>query len=237
MTSYVFISLGLVFVVPLAVLLTPSFKGLFVHACLTCFFHAMGALSLSLGLTLRSRQAIFWDWTFFGVSLALYLGTVLFLFMTVEHYQGTSSCGMEEIRRQHPDERVLLETKRVVWPLVLFPASRGVPAQSFTGRRWVSGIKASFGLSKLYLTDKRLLAQLVFPNVLIIDIERSDLGRVGFVDRERDLLGVRYVKSRVSPITKLLVFSGSPASRDTVFLNLGHESQRWLNALTASATP
>lgn len=232
MTSYVFTALGLVLVVPLAVLVTPSFRGLFVHASLVCFFHAMGACALSLGLLLVASQKLFWAWLFFGVSLALYLGACLLALMAFEHFQGSSAEVITELRRKHPEERVLLEVKRAMWPLVLFPSARGVHNRLFTGRRWIHGMRAGFGLCALYLTDKRILAQLRMPNVPLIDIERADIGSVGFVDRERDLLGIRYSKSRVSPVTKLLVFSGSPASRDLVLLNLGHDSQQWLTALT-----
>ena len=237
MTSYVFTALGLVFVVPLAVLLTPSFRGLFVHASLACFFHAMGAFALSLGVLLVETQKWCWAWLFFGVSLALYGGACLIALMAFEHFQGSSAEVITELRRKHPEERILLEVRRAMWPLVLFPSVRGNHSRVFTGRRWVHGIRAGFGLCALYLTDKRLFVQLRLPNVLLIDIARDDIGSVGFVDRERDLLGIRYSKSRVSPLTKLLVFSGSPARRDLVFLSLGHDSQQWLTALTAPAQP
>ncbi|MBI4341779.1 MAG: hypothetical protein HY599_00255, partial [Candidatus Omnitrophica bacterium] len=181
-------------------------------------------------------QEPFWAWGFSAISGALYLSATSFAVLANRHRRDTSSLVMRDLARRNPEERVLLEATQIVWPLVLFPALRGSHSRSFTGRRWIPGIKAGFGLSRLYLTDKRLLAQLLVPPVLIFDIDREDVRSAGYVDRERDLVGVRYAAGRISPMTKLLAFTGLPASRDMVFLNLGADSQRWLNALTPAAS-
>ena len=234
MTSYVFYSLGLVFVLPLAVLLTPSFRGLFVHVGLTAFFHAMGALALSLALDLLRGGIPVWAVGFSAISAILYLSATMLIVRANHHRKDASGMVIEQLMRRHPEERILLQAKRILWPLVLFPASRGGSyARSFSGRRWIARIKAGFGFSKLYLTDKHLLAQLMFPPVLIITIDRQHLRSAGYVDHERDVIGIRYSGARMSPMTKLLAFSGTPANRDLLFLNLGAESGRWLAALTA----
>lgn len=237
MTSYLFISLGLVFVLPIAVLLTPLFRGLFVHVCLAAFFHAMGALALALALDLLRGGIPFWAFGFAAISAVLYLSAATLAVLANRHRKDASALGIDALLQRHPEERILLQTQRILWPLVLFPASRGGSySKSFSGRRWIGRIKSGFGLTRLYLTDQRLLAQLLFPPVVIIDIDRHHLKSSGYVDHERDLIGIRYTGARMSPMTMLLAFSGTPANRDLLFLNLGAESPRWLTALNAGAS-
>ena len=235
MTEYVICSLSLVFIVPLVVMLTPSFRGLFVHACLLAFFHGMGALSLSLAIDLWHGGILFWGGSFFAVSMALYLGAVTIAALANRHRKDGRAVRIQELLRRNPDERILLQTMRMVWPLIMFPASRGdSSSRIFTGRRWIMGIKTGVAFCRLYLTNKRLFAQMLFPSLDIIDIDRAHVRSVGYVDRQRDLIGIRYTARRVSPLTKLVAFTGTPASHDLLFLNVGAESQRWLEALMAA---
>ena len=235
MIVYVICSLTLVFIMPLAVLLTPSFRGLFVHACLAAFFYGMGALALSLALDLQEAGIPFWSGGFFVVSVALYAGALAIAVLANQHRKDGRAVMIQELLRRNPDERILLQAVRTIWPLVLFPASRGgSSSRAFTGHRWVVGIKTGVAFSRLYLTNKRLFAQLLFPSIDIIDIDRAHVRSVGYVDRQHDLIGIRYTARRVSPLTKLLAFTGTPASSDLLFLNVGAESQRWLEALAPS---
>lgn len=235
MRTYAFVSLLLAVVMPMTVLLHRPWRELFIHVGLIGFFHAMGALALWVGLNVFRLESAFWAWVLFAVSFNFYIGAVFFASLIRPHRADASISIMEDIRCQDPTEEILVEKRRGLWPLVLFPARPGAHTALFTGRRWVNGMKAGFGFSRLYLTNKRLLAQLVFPRVVIIDIKRADIGSVGFVDRQKDLIGIRYSKSRISAMTKLLVFSGTAGVRDLLLLNVGEDGQRWLAALTPAS--
>jgi hypothetical protein len=230
---YPIISLSLVLMGPLIAGLFRSSRGLIFHIFFIFLFQGMGSLLLHISFGLFNQHSI-WAWIVLYLSFNFYIGSLIFIFFAKRDIKGTSSLVMEDILNQDTSESIVLKKRNLFWPIILFPYSQGSHSHSwyFTGRRFIKDCKFGVGFTKVYLTTKRILVQLLFPKVLIVDILLSDVIKVKYFDEKKDIIEIAYKNSKISPMTKLYAFSGAPiAVSDKILLNLGKDCSIWMNKL------
>jgi hypothetical protein len=233
MRAYLAVSIFLILLLPLIASYIRSLRGQVLHIGFLAFFHAIGAVLLSLGFSLLDNHRLV-GWVGLFLALDFYAGALLFLYFAKRDADGASCLVLEDIIREHPTERIVLSGRRLLWPIVMFPTGSGRRMATFTGRYWVRGIKTASSFAQATLTTQRLLVQLLFPKVPIIDIPLKGIKDVAWFDQRRDTIQVRYATGRYSALTKLLAFSGGPkALQDTVLLVLNtDDSPRWFEVLS-----
>jgi hypothetical protein len=205
------------------------------HAFLACSCHAAGASLLYLGFEPAVRQAG-WGWpVLLPLSSGVYAGALALLLFAARDLRRPDGRTLEGFLRRDPTERVIRRTRRLLWPAVLFPTARGDGSTLFTGRRFRRDVRAAAGWAEVCLTNRRLLAQLLSPKVLIVEIALPDIRAVGFADGDggaAGLLEVVYADARVGGLTRLAAFTGAPAALpDRLLLGLGGEAAGWLRDL------
>jgi hypothetical protein len=233
MKIYLIISFSLVFSGPIITYLFPPLRGLVFHIFLIFVFQAIGSLLLYISFGLFSQHSI-WTWIVLFLSFNFYVGSLVFIFFVKRDRKGTSSLVMEDILTQDTSEKIIFKKRNFLWPIILFPYPQGFRSHQalFTGRRFIKDCKFGVGFTEVYLTTKRILAQLLFPKVLIVEILLSDVIEVKYFDEKKDVIEIIYRNSRISPMIKLCAFSGAPtAVSDKILLNLGKDCNIWINKL------
>jgi hypothetical protein len=233
MKIYLIISFSLVLIGPIITYLFRSLRGLIFHIFFIFIFQAIGSLLLYISLGLFSQHSI-WAWIVLYLSFSFYAGSPIFIYFAKRDSKGTSSLVIEDILSQDASEKVVFKKRNLFWPIILFPYPQGFHSHQawFTGRRFVKDCKFGAGFTEVYLTTKRILAQLIFPKLLIVEILLSDIIEVKYFDEKRDIIEIAYKNSRISPMIKLCAFSGAPvAVSDKILFNLGKDCNIWINKL------
>ena len=210
-------------------------KGVAFHISLVALYHLIGAVLLAYGVSLLATPSPIWGWLLVFLALNFYGGALLFLCLAKRDARKAMARGLREILAQDTSEQIVLSATRLLWPIVLFPWGDRGHAVSYTGTRWLPGIKAGFGFARAHLTNQRILVEAIFPRVPIVEILLVDVRSAQWLDQRRDLIEIRYDAGRYSALTNLLAFSGSPvALKDSVLLNIGEQAGQWLEALSGS---
>jgi hypothetical protein len=126
---------------------------------------------------------------------------------------------------------VILKKTRLVWPIVLFPHYKKSHTLTFTGKQFVKDIRFGVSFAGLYLTESNLYCRLIFPRLLIFEIELADITFVFKVEDKKGVLEVKFNKAMFGWLSRF-VLSGDPAiPRNHLFLNLGDECDIWFKEL------
>jgi hypothetical protein len=123
---------------------------------------------------------------------------------------------------------IILQKTNLYWPIILFPYYEQSHTFVYTGQRAIKDIKFSTGFAKLCLTDRMLSCKLIFPPLLLIEIQLADITQVFKREGMAEILEVRFDQARKGRLTRFAL-TGEPPKlpRDRVFLNLGDEAEMW----------
>jgi len=227
----IIIPFALIIIGPAIACIFRSLRGLFIHFLFICIFNALGSFCLYTSLELFNQHS-FWAWIFLIISIDFYSGIPIILFFAIRDIKGTSPFVMEDLLSQDFSEKIILEKRNLFWPIILFPWFKHSHTVIFTGKRWLKDITSVMhGFQKIYLTNKRILAQMCLPKFLIIDILLSDIEEVKYFDENKDMLLITYKNSRMSPYTKLFFRRTPPVISNKLLLNLGEDSEIWMDKL------
>lgn len=117
------------------------------------------------------------------------------------------------------------------WPVAFFPYYPKSHTLEYTEREWVKDVKASFGLSRLSLTESAPSCTFIFPRLVLFEIALSDILDISKVEGKKGLIQVRFTKAKMSWFTRFAL-SGDPAiPRDRLVLNVGNNLESWLQEL------
>jgi hypothetical protein len=128
-------------------------------------------------------------------------------------------------------KEVILKKTRFIWPIVLFPYYKRGRTLAYTGRHFVKDIRFGASFATLYLTDSKLYCSLIFPHLLIFEIDILDIISVSLVEDKGDVIEIRFTHANYGWLTRFAL-SGDPAiPRDRLFLNLGNKCETWFENL------
>ncbi len=123
-----------------------------------------------------------------------------------------------------------LKKTSLIWPIVLFPYHDRSHTSAYTGRRFIKDIKFSVSCATLFLTEKKLYCRLIFPHLLIFEIDTADITSAS-MDDKKEVLEIRFTNATFGWLTRFALSGDSAIPRDRLFLNLGDECEAWLERL------
>jgi len=113
----------------------------------------------------------------------------------------------------------------------MFPYYERSNTLAFTDKEWLKDIKFTTGFATLYLTDRMLHCRLVFPPVLILEVELSDITHISRLKGKHGILEIRFNKAKKGLLTRFALSGDAAIPKDRAFLNLGDESEIWYHEL------
>ena len=126
---------------------------------------------------------------------------------------------------------VVLRKTNLGWPIIMFPYYERSHTVEYTGKEWVKDVKFAVGFATLFLTDRMLHCRLVFPRVLILEVELSDITHVSRLKDRHGILEIRFNKAKNGLLTRFALSGDAAIPKDRVLLNLGDESEIWYHEL------
>jgi hypothetical protein len=140
------------------------------------------------------------------------------------------------------DDRILLQAKRFIFPLLLIPYKRGSFTRGMIGFRdgspvFVKDIKASQSQCRLTLSSRGLICIKLFPRWLLIDIPAASIRSVRAHPHLPDLMEIRFDQAKKGRMLRFLT-SGTPGAvpEGVVYFNLGKEAPRWIEEVRQVAS-
>jgi len=122
----------------------------------------------------------------------------------------------------------MLKKARFIWPIVLFPYHERSHTATFTGRRFIRDVRFGVSFARLYLSDRRLCCRLIFPPLLIFEVELSDVLSISKRDK---IIEVRFSRARLGWLTRFALSNDPAIPHDLLLLNLEDECDKWYNEL------
>jgi len=133
------------------------------------------------------------------------------------------------------DNSTILRKTSFFWPIILFPSYERSQTIVYTGRGPGKDIKFSAGFARLTLTDSILRCRLIFPPLLILEVEFSDIIGVSRLEGKEGIVEIRFNKGRKGWLTRFGLSGDSTIPRDRALLNPGDEWETWYRELTERA--
>ncbi len=127
--------------------------------------------------------------------------------------------------------KIILSKTSCFWPIALFPHFERSHTLVFAGRDWAKDVRFSIGFACLCLTETVLSCRLVFPPLLLFEIEPSNVLAVSKIEEKEGLIDIRFTNAKLGWLTRFAL-SGDPAiPRNRVILNVEDDLESGLREL------
>ena len=127
--------------------------------------------------------------------------------------------------------KTILTKTSYIWPIALFPHHERSHTAAFTGREWVKDVRFGAGFARLNLTETTLSCMLIFPPLLLFEINLADISGLRVVEGKRGLLEIRFTKARLGWLATFALYGDPAIPRNRVILNVGDDWETWLQEL------
>ncbi|MFH1588471.1 MAG: hypothetical protein ABIA76_03990, partial [Candidatus Diapherotrites archaeon] len=106
-----------------------------------------------------------------------------------------------------PNEKVIFKKSSIVWPLLLLPYYENSHTTVFLGFRnkkirSIKDIKFSQGFSTVYLTNKRIYCEFLFPKIFLFEIKLTGIKKVNLNEKDHWLLEIEFTECSKGSILK-----------------------------------
>ncbi len=126
----------------------------------------------------------------------------------------------------------ILKKTKPGWPIIMFPYYKRSHTLVYTGKEWVKDVKFSVGFATLCLTERILCCKLIFPPILILEIELSDITSISKLKDKYGILEIRFSRATKGLLSRFVLAGDAAIPRDRALLNLGDELEIWYRELS-----